>query len=193
MRTATITRNTRETQITLGLHLDNPEPIAIDTDLPFLDHMLNTLAVHGRFGLQVTGRGDVHVDPHHLVEDVGITLGLALLEAVGGQYGGLVRAGHFRFPMDRTVADVALDLCARPNLVWEVPLLGQPLGTLDSRLFFEFFKGFVDAARITLHVDVPRLDNDHHGIEAIFKAFTRALYAATRPLPGVMMSTKGQL
>jgi imidazoleglycerol-phosphate dehydratase len=193
-RTGHIARHTKETQIELTLALDDPSTVALDTDLPFLDHMLNTLACHGKMGLTVTGRGDIHVDPHHLVEDVGIAFGQALAKALG-DFTGIERAGCFSFPMDHTLAHVALDLCNRPNLAWHVPLKGQPLGTLDGRLFAEFFKGLVDGCRMTLHVNVSAVDNDHHAIEAVFKAFARALYAATRPIAqqGVVLSTKGTL
>jgi imidazoleglycerol-phosphate dehydratase len=192
-RQARVTRHTKETQITLTLCLDTAEPVLLDTDSPFLTHMLNTLACHGQFGLQVTARGDVDVDPHHLIEDVGIVLGQAIKQACGGEYTQIARSGHYRYPMDGTLADVALDLCGRPNLVWQVPWLGRMVGGLDPQLFSEFFKGCIDHAGITCHVDVLRLDNDHHGIEAVFKAFTKALRMAVTPLPGVMLSTKGTL
>jgi imidazoleglycerol-phosphate dehydratase len=194
-RSATVTRHTKETQITLTLHLDAEQPVNLDTNLPFLTHMLNTFACHGQFGLEVKAIGDVEVDPHHLIEDVGIVLGQALKQACGGAYGGIQRAGHFRYPMDATLADVALDLCGRPNLQWHLPWVGRQVGTLDPQLFSEFFKGFVDHAGCTLHADVLRLDNDHHGIEAVFKAFTRALRMAVTPLqtPGALLSTKGSL
>jgi len=197
-RQATVTRNTRETQIELTLNLDTPlvpsgEPAQIDTPLPFLNHMLNTLATHGRFGFVLKATGDIEVDPHHLVEDVGIVLGQTLRKALGGSFSGIERAGCFQFPMDGTLANVALDLCGRPNLLWQVPLMGQPLGTLDPRLFKEFYKGFVDGSLATVHVVVPMADNDHHVIEAGFKAFARALRQATRPLDSGVMSTKGTL
>ena len=197
-RQATVIRNTRETQIELTLHLDTPlvasgEPADIDTSLPFLNHMLNTLATHGRFGLIVKATGDIDVDPHHLVEDVGIVLGQTLKKALGGSFSGIERAGCFQFPMDGTLANIALDLCGRPNLLWQVPLLGQSLGTLDARLFKEFYKGFVDGSLATLHVIVPMGDNDHHMVEASFKAFARALRQATRTLESGVMSTKGTL
>jgi imidazoleglycerol-phosphate dehydratase len=191
-RRAQITRHTKETRITLSLQLDAPLPNQLETDLPFLTHMLNTFACHGQFGLQITAQGDVDVDPHHLIEDTGIVLGQAIKQACGGEYGGILRAGHFRYPMDGTLADVALDLCGRPNLQWHVPWLGRMVGTVDPQLFSEFFKGCVDHAGLTLHVDVLRLDNDHHGIEATFKAFTKALRMAVTPTQG-LLSTKGQL
>ena len=197
LRTADITRNTKETQIHLCLALDCPNPATPDTqiktDLPFLDHMLTALACHGQFGLTLEGRGDVHVDPHHLVEDVGIALGNAIRDALPG-YAGIQRAGSFAFPMDGTLAVVALDLCGRPNLVWNVTFGHLPIGTLDPHLFREFFKGLVDGMRGTLHVHVPCIDNDHHGVEAVFKAFARALRQAVTPLGNpAALSTKGML
>lgn len=206
-RWATIERNTKETQIEMTFALDGmtsgqasgtpcplQQPIRIGSDLPFLDHMMNTLACHGRFGLDLKATGDIEVDPHHLVEDCGIVLGKALASALNHQFSGIERAGCFAFPMDGTLAMVSMDLCGRPNLVWNVPLQGRPLGTLDGTLFKEFFKGWVDGSQATLHVHVPCADNDHHVIEAIFKAFARALRHATRPLgTGETLSTKGVL
>jgi imidazoleglycerol-phosphate dehydratase len=195
-RSATIDRQTKETQISLTLKLDKPGENSIHTTLPFLSHMLNTFAVHGRFGLCIQATGDIEVDPHHLVEDVGIVLGMAIRQALG-DFSGIHRAGHMLYPMDGTLARVALDLCNRPNLFWEVPVSGFPVGNLDPRLFKEFFKGMVDASRMTLHVDVLKLDNDHHAIEAVFKGFTKALRMAVQPLDlsqtGNVLSTKGTL
>jgi imidazoleglycerol-phosphate dehydratase len=192
MRTATITRNTQETQITLTFHADSG-PIAIETGLPFFDHMLNAWACHGRFGLEVDARGDIEVDPHHLIEDTGIVLGQAIREALP-EFKGIQRAGCFAFPMDGTLAMVALDLCGRPNLVWNVEFGNFPLGGLDPNLFREFYKGLVDGMRGTLHVHIPCKDNDHHLIEAIFKAFGRALREASVPVAsGTILSTKGML
>jgi imidazoleglycerol-phosphate dehydratase len=168
--------------------------VKLITSVPFLDHMLNTFACHGRFGLEVQAHGDLEVDPHHLVEDVGIVLGMALAQALG-DFSGIQRAGCFSYPMDGTLANVALDLCGRPNLVWNIPLSDFPLGTLNPKLFREFFKGLTDHLRATVHVNVPTLDNDHHGIEATFKAFTRALRQAVTPLGegSAVLSTKGSL
>ncbi|HEY9686978.1 MAG TPA: imidazoleglycerol-phosphate dehydratase [Coleofasciculaceae cyanobacterium] len=192
MRTATLTRNTKETQITLTFYADGG-PIAIETGLPFFDHMLNAFACHGRFGLEVDARGDIEVDPHHLIEDTGIVLGQAIREALP-EFKGIQRAGCFAFPMDGTLAVVALDLCGRPNLVWKVELGHFPLGGLDPNLFREFYKGLVDGLRGTLHVHIPCKDNDHHLIEAIFKAFGRALREAAIPVAsGAILSTKGML
>jgi imidazoleglycerol-phosphate dehydratase len=184
-RHATVTRHTQETQITLTLFLDkDPSEVnRFNTPSPFLNHMLNTLATHGR------------MTPHHLIEDVGIVLGQSIVKALGGSFKGIERAGCFRFAMDATLADVALDVCGRGNLVWQVPPFESALvGTVDPRLFREFFKGVVDGLALTLHVNVPYRDNDHHVVEAIFKAFARALHQALTPLAsGEMMSTKGTL
>lgn len=196
-RHATITRHTQETQITLTLFLDkDPSEVnRFNTPSPFLNHMLNTLATHGRMTLQVDAKGDVDVDPHHLIEDVGIVLGQSIVKALGASFKGIERAGCFRFAMDATLADVALDVCGRGNLVWQVPPFESALvGTVDPRLFREFFKGVVDGLALTLHVNVPYRDNDHHVVEAIFKAFARALHQALTPLAsGEIMSTKGTL
>jgi imidazoleglycerol-phosphate dehydratase len=196
-RTATIERITKETQIKLTLALD-PAPYFenhLGTSLPFLNHMLNTLVCHGGLGIHVEAVGDIDVDPHHLIEDVGIVLGQAIVKALGGSFGGIQRAGCFSFPMDGTLASVALDVCGRGNLVWHVPPFESALvGTVDPRLFKEFFKGVVDGLALSLHVNVPYRDNDHHVVEAIFKAFARALRLALTPLAdGRMVSTKGTL
>jgi len=196
-RHATIERTTKETQISLTLYLDKQATIEnkLNTSLPFLNHMLNTLATHGRFTLLVDGQGDIDVDPHHLVEDVGIVFGQAVVKALGNSFKGIERAGCFRFAMDKTLADVALDICGRGNFVWNVPPFeSATLGTIDPRLFKEFFKGVVDGMALALHVNVPYRDNDHHVVEAIFKSFARALKQALTPLPdGEMMSTKGSI
>ena len=197
-RSATISRKTKETQIDLSLYLDEPTRTELDTDLPFLTHMLNTLAVHGQLGLQVTAQGDIEVDPHHLIEDVGIVFGQALKDALtdvktGKSFSDIQRAGHFEFPMDGTLAQVAIDLCGRGNLVWHVPPFeSATVGHVDPRLFREFFKGVVDGSAMTLHVNVPYRDNDHHVVEAVFKAFTRALRNCIQP-SGTILSTKGTL
>lgn len=196
-RQATIERITKETQIKLTLLLDPPMGFEnrLQTSLPFLNHMLNTVACHGQFGLQIEATGNIEVDPHHLIEDVGIVLGQAVFKAMGGSFSGIARAGSFQFPMDGTLANVALDLCGRGNLVWHVPAFeSATVGHVDPRLFREFFKGVVDGLALTLHVNVPYRDNDHHVVEAVFKAFTRALRQAVTPLAdGQIMSTKGSL
>jgi imidazoleglycerol-phosphate dehydratase len=196
-RTATIERITKETQIKLTLALDPSASFEnnLGTSLPFLNHMLNTLVCHGGLGIHVEAVGDIDVDPHHLIEDVGIVLGQAIVKALGGSFGGIQRAGCFSFPMDGTLASVALDVCGRGNLVWHVPPFESALiGTVDPRLFKEFFKGVVDGLALSLHINVPYRDNDHHVVEAIFKAFSRALRLALTPLEdGRMVSTKGTL
>jgi len=198
-RQATVQRTTRETQITLTLALDGlPQGQAnrFATPLPFFNHMLEALATHGQLGLQVDATGDTEVDPHHLVEDVGIVLGQALVQALGGSFKGILRAGCFSFPMDGTLATVAMDCCGRGNLVWQVPPFeSATVGTLDPRLFKEFFKGIVDGAAMTLHLHIPYRDNDHHVVEALCKAFARALRVALTPLPNAhaVMSTKGSI
>jgi imidazoleglycerol-phosphate dehydratase len=192
-RTATVTRTTKETQITLTLNLDTPGCENIQTGLPFFDHMLTAFACHGRFGLTVQAKGDIEVDPHHLIEDVGIVLGEAIRQALPG-YQGIERAGCFAFPMDGTLAVAALDLCGRPNLIWNVKFGNFTVGGIDPNLFREFYKGLVDGMRGTLHVHLPCQDNDHHVVESIFKAFGRALRNAVTPIdPNTVLSTKGML
>jgi imidazoleglycerol-phosphate dehydratase len=198
-RVGTIHRETRETNIRMTLAIDPTTPalseIRIKTPLPFLNHMLNTIAVHGQFGLEIDATGDIEVDPHHLVEDVGIVLGQCVIKALGGGYTGIQRAGCFSFPMDQTLATVALDLCGRSNFVWKVGFESMMVGHLDPRLFREFFKGLTDGLQSTVHIHVPYQDNDHHVIEAIFKAFARSLRQALTPLQrsDLVMSTKGVL
>lgn len=195
-RTARVTRESRETQITVLFDADTARTPEIQTPLPFFSHMLDALACHGRFGLTVQAQGDIEVDPHHLMEDTGIVLGQAIAQALGG-YKGIARAGSFAFPMDGSLALAALDLCGRPHLSWNVTLGALPIGTLDPHLFREFFKGLTDGMRAGLHLHVPCADNDHHVIEALFKAFARALRQAVEPLSGAgsdaALSTKGML
>ncbi len=190
-RRARIKRETRETQVSLMLALDEPDAVQIETPLPFFSHMLHAFACHGQFGLKLFAAGDIAVDPHHLIEDTGIVLGQAIKESLSG-YKGIQRAGCFAFPMDGTLAVVALDLCGRPNLVWNVTLGNFPLGTLDPNLFREFYKGLVDGMLGTLHIHVPCQDNDHHVIESTFKAFARALRESITPIQSTHpLSTKG--
>lgn len=193
MREAIITRNTKETTINMELNLDEDAPRRIETSLPFLTHMLETLSCHGGWSLKVEAQGDIEVDPHHLMEDCGIVLGRTLAQALKDA-GPIQRAGFSLFPMDRSLAQVALDLCGRPNLVWNVPFEMRSIGTLDPGLFYDFFKGFAGNAGATVHVNVPYSDNDHHAIEAVFKAFARAATQATTPIEGDgPLSTKGVL
>ncbi len=195
-RSGSHTRKTGETDIQVTWHLETPELVNIQTPLPFFNHMISALAKHGRFGIDIQASGDIDVDPHHLVEDTGIVMGQALFQALGGTFNGIERSGFFQFPMDGTLAQVAIDLCGRPNLVWNVPQFeSATVGLVDPRLFREFFKGFVDGLNLTLHVHIPYRDNDHHVIEAIFKAFTKALrqsVTVVRNAKGepIMMSTK---
>lgn len=192
-RTATRHRTTKETDIKLTWHVDANGPISIHTGLPFFDHMLTAFACHGQFGLELNATGDIAVDPHHLIEDVGIALGESIREALP-DYAGIQRAGCFSFPMDGTLATVAMDLCGRPNLVYNATYGNFTLGGIDPNLFKEFFKGLVDGARITVHINVPVQDNDHHVVESIFKAFARSLRQAVEPLNNAQpLSTKGTL
>ncbi|MDX2084549.1 MAG: imidazoleglycerol-phosphate dehydratase [Candidatus Melainabacteria bacterium] len=195
MRQAEHQRWTQETQITLKLNLDasQSEALSIDTDLPFLSHMLHAFACHGQFALSVAARGDVHVDPHHLIEDVGISLGQCIVKALGGHFKGIQRAGHFAFPMDGTLSQVSVDLCGRTGLVWNVAFESATIGSLDPRLFREFFKGLADGLQSVIHINVPYRDNDHHTVEATFKAFSRALRQAVTPVESEILSTKGLL
>jgi imidazoleglycerol-phosphate dehydratase len=193
-RIGTITRNTKETQIHLEFNADDAAEPSIDTGLPFFDHMLTAFACHGRFGLTVKATGDIHVDPHHLIEDTGIALGEAIRQALPG-YKGILRAGCFAFPMDGTLAVAALDLCGRPNLVWRVEFGPFLVGNIDPNLFREFWKGLSDGMRGALHFHIPCQDNDHHVIEACFKAFGRSLREAVVPVDtaGGILSTKGMI
>jgi imidazoleglycerol-phosphate dehydratase len=193
-RQATVKRKTRETEIEMTLRIDGG-PISIDTSVPFFSHMLDAFACHGRFGLEVKARGDIEVDPHHLIEDTGIVLGQALREALtsdDGAYSGIERAGFFLFPMDGALTTVALDLCGRPTLAWGLSFGPHPIGNLDPNLFRDFFKGLADSARASIHVHAQCVDNDHHLVESAMKGLGRALRRACLRLDGGgLMSTKG--
>lgn len=192
-RTASLSRETRETNISMEIDLDSFAAPEVETTLPFLDHMLEAFAVHGSFALKVKASGDTEVDPHHLVEDSGVVLGSLVMKALG-HFKGIRRAGFFLFPMDRSLARVALDLCGRPNLVWNVNTGTEFLGTMNPALLEDFFKGLVDGLRCTLHASVEYSDNDHHALEAVFKAFGRALAEAVRPVEGGRtVSSKGAI
>ncbi len=193
-RTAEIERQTAETRIRLRLALDGTGACRVDTGVGFLDHMLTHVAVHGLFDLEVEARGDLHVDAHHTVEDVGICLGQALDRCLGDRK-GLERYGEATVPMDEALAQVVVDLSGRPHLSYDDGLAPGKVGTLDTELFREFFEGLVRAARLTLHVRVLAGRNGHHKIEAVFKAFGRALDRATRfdPRRRGVPSTKGNL
>ncbi|HPQ80827.1 MAG TPA: imidazoleglycerol-phosphate dehydratase [bacterium] len=193
IRKSKVSRETRETRIEVAVRLDGPAHVKVGTGLPFFDHMLQAFACHGRFGLKLKATGDLHVDPHHLVEDCGIVIGQAMSKALGG-YGGIARAGCFGFPMDESLASVAIDLCGRVNFVWKVRLGGDPIGGMDPRLMREFVKGIAQGLSATVHVAVLWKDNDHHACEAISKALGRALRMAVEPVGGRRaMSTKGRI
>ncbi|HEY9790656.1 MAG TPA: imidazoleglycerol-phosphate dehydratase [Candidatus Obscuribacterales bacterium] len=193
LRVAEISRTTKETDVLVRINLDQPGECDIETSLPFLSHMLNALACHARFSLMVRATGDIEVDPHHLIEDTGIVLGESIFKALGG-LSGIQRAGCFSYPMDGTLASVAIDLCGRRNLTWHAEFSNFCIGNLDPNLFREFYKGFVDGLRATLHVNLQYRDNDHHAVEAIFKATARALKEAVVRLDdGATLSTKGML
>jgi imidazoleglycerol-phosphate dehydratase len=194
-RRATVTRNTLETQITVTVDLDGSGQARFETGVPFLEHMLDQIARHGMLDLDITAKGDLHIDDHHTVEDIGITLGQAIAQAVGDKK-GILRYGHAYVPLDEALSRVVVDLSGRPGLVFEVPFTRAQVGGFDVDLFIEFFQGFVNHAQVTLHVDNLRGDNTHHQAETVFKAFGRALRMALTLDPamaGVTPSTKGVL
>jgi imidazoleglycerol-phosphate dehydratase len=194
-RIATVTRNTLETQITVTVNLDGTGKVSFDTGLPFLEHMMDQIARHGLIDLDIKADGDLHIDDHHTVEDIGITLGLAVAEAVGDKK-GILRYGHAYVPLDEALSRVVIDFSGRPGVEFHVPYTRAAVGGFDVDLFMEFFQGFVNHARVTLHVDNLRGDNSHHQIETVFKAFGRALrmaLTADRRMVGVTPSTKGVL
>jgi imidazoleglycerol-phosphate dehydratase len=193
VRTATYTRETRETSISATVRLDGPAVCRAETEVGFLNHMLEAMSLHGGMGIEVRAGGDTGVDLHHLIEDCGIVLGTAMARALEGSK-SIARAGFFTFPMDGSLASAAVDLCGRPNLVWNVPRALMPIGDLDPNLFRDFFKGFSDSLKATVHVNVPYKDNDHHAVEAVFKAFGRALRLALEPSGSQgPLSTKGSI
>ncbi len=195
MRTAQVTRNTLETQISVTIGLDGTGVGKLDTGLPFLDHMLDQIVRHGLIDLDILAKGDLHIDAHHTVEDVGITLGQAFAKAIGDKK-GVRRYGHAYVPLDEALSRVVVDLSGRPGLEFHVEFTRAMIGGFDVDLFYEFFQGFVNHAGITLHIDNLRGRNAHHQAETVFKAFARALRAAVEPDPraaGTMPSTKGSL
>ncbi len=195
MRQADITRNTLETQITVRINLDGTGQGKLDTGVPFLDHMLDQIVRHGLIDLDVVARGDLHIDAHHTVEDVGITLGQAFAKAIGDKK-GLRRYGHAYVPLDEALSRVVVDLSGRPGLEFNVEFTRARIGDFDVDLTREFFQGFVNHALVTLHVDNLRGVNAHHQCETVFKAFARALRMAAEPDPraaGAVPSTKGSL
>lgn len=194
-RTATIKRDTLETQIEVTLNLDGTGKSEFNTGVSFLEHMLDQVARHGMLDLQIQAEGDLHIDAHHTVEDVGITLGQAFVEAVGDKT-GLRRYGHAYVPLDEALSRVVIDFSGRPGLEYGVEFPRARIGDFDVDLFGEFFQGFVNHAKVTLHIDVIRGDNAHHIAETVFKAFGRALRMALEFDPrmeGIMPSTKGSL
>lgn len=194
-RMARVERNTLETQITAAVGLDGAGKVALVTGIPFLEHMLEQVARHGLIDIEVQAQGDLHIDAHHTVEDVGITLGQALARAVGDKK-GIRRYGHAYVPLDEALSRVVVDFSGRPGLVFNVDFVRASVGGFDVDLFHEFFQGLVNHAAITLHVDNLRGGNAHHQAETVFKAFGRALRMAVEPdlrLGDLVPSTKGRL
>jgi imidazoleglycerol-phosphate dehydratase len=195
MRQAQITRNTLETQISVQLNLDGTGQAKLASGVPFLDHMLDQIARHGMIDLDISAKGDLHIDAHHTVEDIGITLGQAFLKAVGDKK-GIRRYGHAYVPLDEALSRVVVDLSGRPGLEFDVNFSRAVIGTFDADLVHEFFQGFVNHGLVTLHIDNLKGSNAHHQAETIFKAFGRALRMAVEVDPrlgDVMPSTKGTL
>ncbi len=194
-RTAEITRNTNETQIRVAINLDGTGKQSLNTGVPFLDHMLDQIARHGLIDLDIEAIGDLHIDAHHTVEDVGITLGQAVAVAIGDKK-GIRRYGHAYVPLDEALSRVVMDFSGRPGLEYHVPFTRSMIGSFDVDLAHEFFQGFVNHALVSLHIDNLRGDNAHHQCETVFKAFGRALrMAAERDerSAGMIPSTKGSL
>jgi imidazoleglycerol-phosphate dehydratase len=194
-RTAEVSRHTAETRITVRVNLDGSGQGKFATGIGFFDHMLDQIARHGLIDLDVQAQGDLHIDGHHTVEDVGITLGQAVHQAVGGKQ-GIRRYGHAYVPLDEALSRVVVDFSGRPGLVMNVPFKSGMIGTFDSQLAHEFFQGFVNHAFVTLHIDNLRGENAHHQCETVFKAFARALRMALEIDPrsaGTVPSTKGSL
>jgi len=195
MRQAQITRNTLETQISVSLNLDGTGKAKLATGLGFLDHMLDQIARHGVMDLEVEAKGDLHIDAHHTVEDIGISLGQAFAKAIGDKK-GIRRYGHAYVPLDEALSRVVIDISGRPEMEYYVDFKRAMIGSFDVDLIHEFFQGFVNHALITLHIDNLRGNNAHHQAETVFKAFGRALRVAVEADPrmtGVMPSTKGSL
>ncbi len=195
MRTAEVTRNTAETQVAVSLNLDGTGQARLATGIGFFDHMLDQIARHGLIDLEVEAKGDLHIDGHHTVEDVGITLGQAVYKAVGDKK-GIRRYGHAYVPLDEALSRVVIDFSGRPGLVMNVPFKSGMIGTFDTQLAHEFFQGFANHAFVTLHIDNLRGENAHHQCETVFKAFARALRSALELDPraaGTIPSTKGSL
>ena len=195
LREATVSRDTLETQITVSVCLDGTGKAEFDTGLPFLEHMLDQIARHGMVDLNIKANGDLHIDAHHTVEDIGITLGQALAKAVGDRR-GILRYGHAYVPLDEALSRVVIDFSGRPGLHYDVPFTRASVGDFDVDLFAEFFHGLVNHAYMTLHIDNLKGENSHHQAETVFKAFGRALrmaVSADERAPSAMPSTKGVL
>jgi imidazoleglycerol-phosphate dehydratase len=194
-RKATVKRDTLETQITVSINLDGKGEGVFETGVPFLDHMMDQIARHGMIDLDVKANGDLHIDDHHTVEDIGITLGQAFAKAVGDKK-GIARYGHAYVPLDEALSRVVIDFSGRPGLEYGVDFTRGRIGSFDVDLFVEFFQGFVNHAGVTLHIDNLKGKNSHHQAETVFKAFGRALRMALTPderMAGIMPSTKGTL
>jgi len=194
-RSAEIERNTKETQIRVRLNLDGKGAAKLSTGIPFLEHMLDQVARHGMVDLDIEAKGDLHIDAHHTVEDIGITLGQAFFKAVGDK-SGIRRYGHAYVPLDEALSRVVIDFSGRPGLSYNVEFTRALIGEFDADLVHEFFQGFVNHAQVTLHIDNLRGDNAHHQCETMFKAFARALRMAAEFDPraaGSVPSTKGSL
>jgi imidazoleglycerol-phosphate dehydratase len=195
MRTAEVERNTKETRIRVRLNLDGKGAAKLATGIPFLEHMLEQVARHGMLDLDIEAKGDLHIDAHHTVEDIGITLGQAFAKAIGDK-SGIRRFGHAYVPLDEALSRVVIDFSGRPGLTYEVKFTRALIGEFDADLVHEFFQGFANHAQVTLHIDNLRGDNAHHQCETMFKAFARALRMAAEPDPramGSVPSTKGSL
>jgi len=194
-RTASVERNTLETQIKVSINLDGTGKLDIDTGVPFLEHMIDQIARHGLIDMDIVAKGDLHIDDHHTVEDLGITLGQAFAKAVGDKK-GMTRYGHAYVPLDEALSRVVIDFSGRPGLCLNVDFTRGSIGKFDTQLFSEFFHGFVNHAGVTLHIDNLKGYNAHHQAETIFKAFGRALRMALtmdERMAGMMPSTKGSL
>lgn len=194
-RTAELRRDTKETRIRVKLDLDGRGDAKLATGIGFFDHMLDQIARHGLIDLEIEAEGDLHIDGHHTVEDVGITLGMAVAQAVGDKR-GITRYGHSYVPLDEALSRVVVDFSGRPGLHMHVPFKSGTIGGFDTQLAYEFFQGFVNHAQVTLHIDNLKGENAHHQCETVFKAFARALRMALTPdarAAGVIPSTKGSL
>ena len=194
-RKAQVERNTLETQIQVSINLDGKGDAKFDTGVPFLEHMMDQICRHGLIDINAVAKGDLHIDDHHTVEDLGITLGQAFAKAVGDKK-GIRRYGHAYVPLDEALSRVVIDFSGRPGLEMNIPFVKGSVGGFDVDLFYEFFQGFVNHAQVTLHIDNLKGKNAHHQIETVFKAFGRALRMALElddRMAGMMPSTKGTL